>query len=203
MALIKKKMKDIRIINATPEDAEMIAEAIMDAVGEEIVAGMAGSHTREDVKGVFTRLARREDSQYSYLNTRIAIAPDGEKAGVCISYDGGRLKELRRSFFNEAKRVFGWDISPEEVDNLPGETCGEEFYLDTLATLPQYRGQGIASALIADAAGKAEMTGLPLGLLVADHNDDARRLYERRGFRPVGRRPFAGEMMTNMRLSNS
>lgn len=193
-------MKDIKIIDATPEDADMIADAIMDAVGEEIVAGMAGSHTRDDVKGVFSRLARREDTQYSYLNTRIAMAPNGEKAGVCISYEGGKLKELRRSFFKEAVDVFGWDISPEEIENLPGETCGEEFYLDTLATFPKFRGQGVASALIADAERKAKRAGLPLGLLVADYNDVAARLYERCGFRPVGRRPFAGEMMTNMRM---
>lgn len=193
-------MKDIKIRDASPEDAEMIAEAIMEAVGDDIVDGMAGSHSREDVKGVFTRLARRDDSQYSYRNTRIAMTPEGDRAGVCISYDGGKLKELRRSFFEEAVKVFGWNITPQEVEDLPGETCGEEYYLDTLATVDRYRGRGIASALIADAKRKAERASLPLGLLVADHNDEARMLYERRGFRPVGRRPFAGEMMTNMRI---
>ena len=96
--------------------------------------------------------------------------------------------------------MFGWGITSEEVDNLPGETNGEEFYLDTLATLPQYRGKGIGKLLIEDAWKKAEKSGLPLGLLVADDNPDARKLYESLGFNPVGRRPFAGEMMTNMRL---
>ncbi len=193
-------MEDIIIRDARPEDADMIAEAIMEAVGEEIVDGMAGSHTREDVKGVFSRLAKRDDSQYSYLNTRIATTPEGERAGVCISYDGGRLKELRRSFFDDAVRTFGWEITPQQIEDLPGETSGDEFYLDTLATVPRFRGRGVATALIADAKQKAERADLPLGLLVADHNDDARRLYERRGFREVGRRPFAGEMMTNMRI---
>ena len=84
---------------------------------------------------------------------------------------------------------------------MPGETNGEEFYLDTLATLPRYRGQGIGSAQIADAVRKASEARLPLGLLVADHNDDARALYEKIGFRFVGRRPFAGEEMSNLRLT--
>ena len=188
------------IIDATPEDAPLIAWAIMEAVGEELVDHLAGNKTRKDVEEIFTRLAGRTDSQYSYLNTRIAIAPDGTKAAICVSYDGGKLKELRRSFFAEANRVLGWGMTPEEVDALPGETCGEEFYLDSLATLPHYRGQGAARILIEDAARKATAAGLPLGLLVADHNPEARQLYESIGFRPVARRPFAGEIMTNLRL---
>ena len=188
------------IIDASPEDAPLIAWAIMEAVGEELVDHLAGNKTRKDVEEIFTRLAGRTDSQYSYLNTRIAIVPDGTKAAICVSYDGGKLKELRRSFFAEANRVLGWGMTPEDVDALPGETCGEEFYLDSLSTLPHYRGQGAARILIEDAARKATAAGLPLGLLVADHNPGARQLYESIGFRPVARRPFAGEIMTNLRL---
>ncbi|MBD5370398.1 MAG: GNAT family N-acetyltransferase [Bacteroides sp.] len=196
-----KDIKDISIIDATPEDADFIAWGIMEAVGPELVDQMAGEDgTPEDVHLVFSRLALRDDSQYSYLNTRIALASDGQKAGVCVSYDGALLKELRRSFFEEAGKVFDWRMTPSEVEKLPGETCSEEFYLDTIATRPDYRGKGIAHALIRDAAAKAESKGLPLGLLVADHNSEARRLYEEIGFRPVGRRWFAGEEMTNMRL---
>lgn len=195
-------MENIKIIDASPQDASLISDAIMAAVGEEIVDSMAGEKSRADVHHVFETLAQREDSQYSYKNTRIALASDGQKAGVCVSYDGGELRKLRRSFFEVANEVFGWGVSDEEVERLPGETNGEEFYLDTLATFPAYRGHGIASALIDDASKKAKKAGLPLGLLVADHNHDARKLYEKRGFQPVGRRPFAGEMMTNMRMPN-
>lgn len=194
-------MNKIEIIDATPNDAELISAAILDAVGEDLVSQMAGSdHTRADVAAIFTRLARRDDTQYSYRNSRIAII-DGKKAGVCVSYDGGKLKKLRRPFFQEANQVLSWNISPEEVDSLPGETVPEEFYLDTIATLPEYRGRGVASALIRDAKKKADAANLPLGLLVSDHNPNARHLYESLGFRPAGRRPFAGEIMTNLRLT--
>lgn len=194
-------MNEIKIIDATADDAEMIAYAIMEAVGDEIVNEMAGNNTRQMVREVFTRLARRDDSQYSYRNSRVAVMPSGIKAGVCISYDGARLKPLRRAFFEEANRVLGWNMTADEIEALPGETCGEEFYLDTIATLPQYRKQGVATALIADARKKAEAAGLPLGLLVADDNPQARELYESIGFSPAGRRPFAGTMMTNLRIA--
>lgn len=169
----------------------------MDAVGPEIVDNL-GPET--DVFSVFMRLARRDDTQYSYRNTRIALSPDGTKAGVCISYSGALLKQLRRPFFDEARQVLGWQLTPQEVDELPGETTPEEFYLDSLATLPDYRGMGIASSLILDAKHKAAAAALPLGLLCADNNPSARKLYESLGFQPVARRMFAGEEMTNLRI---
>lgn len=191
---------EIRIIDASPDDADMIAFSVAEAIGEELVRHMAKNKTRDNVVEVFTQLARRYDTQYSYLNTRIALASDGQKAGVCISYDGSRLSSLRRPFFQEAIDNLGWEISPELIDTIPGETSPEEYYLDTLAVLPEYRGQGIASALIADARKKAQNARLPLGLLVADDNPHARALYEKIGFKLAGHRLFAGQMMSNLRL---
>lgn len=194
-------MVDIIIENAVESDAPLIARAIMDAVGEELVRGLAGDRTVEDVYNLFEGLARRTDTQYSYLNTRIARLPDGTRAGVCVSYDGGRIFELRRSFFKEARRILGWTYTDEETEAFPGETGEDEFYLDSLAVLPEYRGRGIGRALIMDAARRAAEAGLPLGLLVADGNEKARKLYESCGLRAAGRRFFAGEEMTNMRLN--
>lgn len=189
-----------KIRDAEPADAPMIAEAILDAVGPQIVSSMSPSGSRETVISVFERLAGRDDSQYSYHNARIALMPDGTPAGVCISYDGGLIFNLRTSFFEEARKHLGWNLSDREQTEYPGETGPEEFYLDTLATLPQFRGRGVARALIEDAKEKADRAGKPLGLLVSDHNPDARRLYKSLGFVEVGRRPFAGELMSNMRF---
>lgn len=191
---------EIRIIDASPDDADMIAFSVADAIGEELVRQMAKNKTRDDVVEILARLARRDDTQYSYLNTRIALASDGKKAGVCISYDGSCLTSLRRPFFQEAIENLGWEISPELIDTIPGETSPEEYYLDTLAVLPEYRGQGIASVLIADARNKAQNARLPLGLLVADDNPHAKALYEKIGFKFVGHRLFAGQIMSNLRL---
>lgn len=191
----------MRITDAAREDASLIADAIMAAVGEEICRNMAGeNHSLDDVKAIFTRLAESPESQYSWLNTRIAVADDGAKAGVCISYDGDSLIRLRRSFFEEAKRNLGWEISSEEIDGLPCETTPDEFYLDTLMILPEYRKRGFASALIADAADRAAKSGKPLGLLVDDHNTNARRLYDSLGFVEKGLRPFAGVEMHHLQL---
>ncbi len=189
------------IDNATRDDASLIADAILEAIGPEITASLAGeNHAVADVHNLFQRLAERDDTQYSYLNTRIARTDDGTPAGVCVCYDGASLKRLRRPFFREAVATFGWDITDEEIEALPGETEPDEYYLDTLMVLPQFRGHGIAKALIADAAAKARMAGKPLGLLCDFDNVRAFHLYNSVGFRRVGIRPFAGHDMHHLQL---
>lgn len=188
------------IENASKADASFIADAIIAAVGPEITAGLAGdNHTEKDVHDIFRRLAEREDSQYSYRNARVARNDDGEAMGVCVSYDGADLKRLRVPFFEEANSVLGWGLTPEEIESLPGETSDDEFYLDTLMTLPGFRGRGVAKALISDASDKARRTGKPLGLLCDIDNDRARRLYDSLGFKEYGLRPFAGHEMHHLR----
>lgn len=192
---------EIIIETAGPGDASLIADAIMEAIGPELVAHLAGTgNTREDVHEVFARLAAREDSQYSYLNSRLAKSSDGTPMGVCVSYDGADLMRLRRPFFAEANRTFGWGLTPEEIDAIPGETDKDEFYLDTLMTLSQHRGKGIAGALIMDAKKRAEKAGKPLGLLCDIENYRARKLYEKSGFEKIGIRPFAGHDMNHFQL---
>lgn len=192
----------MKIENASKEDASLIADAILEAVGAEITSALAGKENSiKDVHDLFMRLAEREDTQYSYRNSRIARSETDEAMGVCISYDGENLKRLRVPFFHEANAVLGWRLTDEEIDALPGETEPDEFYLDTLMTLPAYRDRGVARALITDAGEKARKAGKPLGLLCDLENTQARRLYESVGFREVGLRPFAGHDMAHMQLA--
>lgn len=187
------------IETANPQDASLIADAILKAIGPTITTGLAGeNNSQKDVHDLFERLAKRTDSQYSYLNTRIAQTEDGTPMGVCISYDGADLKRLRRPFFHEANATLGWGLSETEIEELPGETEPDEFYLDTLMVLPHFRGQGVAKALIADAKGKADTVGKPLGLLCDTDNSRAYNLYTSVGFEKVGLRPFAGHLMNHM-----
>lgn len=188
---------------AEKKDAPFIAEAIMMAIGDELVRDIANGHGREAVKEVFVRLAEMEDSQYSYRNTLVAETSNGDVAGIVLAYDGTILLEARRLFFKLAKELLGWDIYDMVPDGEPeAETDPSEFYLDSLAVWPQYRNKGIASSLIQAVEHRAAETGKPVGLLCAAHNDRARHLYEQLGFREVGRRPFAGETMSHLQKVN-
>lgn len=185
----------MKIRQARRSDAPMIARAIRMGVGEEIFTNFGGvRHSAQEVEDVFAALAERDDTQYSYLNTLVA-EEDGQVVGVAVAYDGGQLLELRKSFFEAAEERLGCRFDPD----TPGETVPEEFYLDTLAVWPSHRGRGIATELIRATAERARAASLPLGLLVDKTNHRARRLYESLGFHFVAERPFAGEIMDNLR----
>ena len=61
-------------------------------------------------------------------------------------------------------------------------------YLDNVATFPEARGRGLASAIVAAAIELARESGADHVSLFADPDNDAVvRMYERLGFREVGR----------------
>lgn len=186
----------MKICPATPAHAPVIARAVMMAVGDEICADFAApDHTTEDVERLFTHLAELEDSQYSYRNTLVAIDDDGVVAGVCVAYDGALLHKLRERFYQAAKTFLNRDM-----EGMADETSPDEFYLDTLAVLPSHRGKGIGTCLLKASAERAKTVGKPAGLLVDKTNPKAAALYHSLGFVHVDDRPFAGVMMSHLRL---
>lgn len=189
----------MKIILAKKEHAQEIGKAVVMAITPELVLESFNhhgvDHTVEEYEELFSRLAAREDSQYSYRNTLVAVDDEDKVIGVIVGYDGAKLHELRQTFIDMAGQDYGIRFEGE----FPDETEPGEFYLDTLAVKPEARGQGIGRALLSAMVERAhEDTGKPAGLLVDKKNDRARRLYEAVGFRPVGDRLFIGELMTHM-----
>ena len=133
----------IEIKNARKGQAADIARLIMTAMTDDCCLHFCGvGYGLEDFRGMMTMLVEREDSQYSYRNTLVAM--DGAKlVGIAVSYDGGRLHELRKVFIQAAKEQIGKDNS-----GMDDETQAGELYLDSLAVLPGYRRQGIARRLL-------------------------------------------------------
>lgn len=189
-------IEEFRIRRGEACDAPAISRAIQLALHPEGCIAMAGSKDRLPLADkIFTQLASRPDSQYSYLNTLVAESPDGHVAGVLVCYDGARLHALRQAFVEVANEVSGSNFIEEEMDN---ETTDDEIYLDSLAVFPQYRGRGLAKRLIESACRLHAASGKPFGLLCAPGNDDAYRLYENLGFREIGIRFFVGIAMHHM-----
>lgn len=184
----------MKIIPARNKDASFIASCVVYAIGEEITRKLAGEeHTPEDVHGLFQELAERDDTQYSYKNTIVAIDDDDAAVGAVIGYDGAKLPILKDHFVSDVMTKLGKDMS-----GMGDECDADEYYIDTLAVDPAFRGMGIARQLLTAAIDKAKTIGKPAGLLVDKHNHRARNLYENMGFRKIGDRPFAFEVMDHM-----
>lgn len=188
---------EFTIRNARKEDADFIAEGILEAVGKEACDNMAVQLTAGagSVKDIFATVAALEHSQYSYNNALIAEAGNGKRAGVIVAYDGARLHDLRVAFIDEYNRRCGTSYKESDMDD---ETDPSEIYIDTLRVGPEYRRQGLGGMLIDSVAQRFKDSGKPLGLLVDYDNTKAHSLYEKSGFSPVGPRRFLGIEMLHM-----
>ena len=210
----------IEIREATKSQAAEIACLIMTAMTddcclyfcgdgygvEDLTSGRACSHSAEQAslrrsrllaafRRMMTMLVEREDSQYSYRNTLVAMDAD-RVVGISVSYDGGLLHELRRAFIEAAKEHIGKDHT-----GMGDETQAGELYLDSLAVLPEYRRRGIARKLLLATKERASRMGLPcVGLLVDKGNPIGEALYASVGFRYVNDNQWGGHPMKHLVL---
>ena len=130
-------MNDYIVRAARADEAEVIATLIMEAMNHECCQWFAGpDHTLSDFHRLMTELVRRTDSQYSYLNTSVAVK-SSQVVGICITYDGGKLHQLRRAFVEASLHEFGMDYS-----SMDDETQAGELYIDSLCVAEPYRRLG-------------------------------------------------------------
>lgn len=184
----------VHIVEGTKDQAAEIARLIMTAMTDDCCLYFCGDDFGlNDFHKMMTMLVERENSQYSYRNTLVAM--DGDKIiGISVSYDGARLHELRRAFIEAAKKYIGKDHS-----GMDDETQAGELYLDSLAVLPEYRRQGIARKLLKGTKERANRLGLPcVGLLVDKDNPIGEALYTSIGFRYINDNQWGGHPMKHL-----
>ena len=184
----------VHIVEGTKDQAAEIARLIMTAMTDDCCLYFCGDgFGLNDFHQMMTMLVERENSQYSYRNTLVAM--DGDKViGISVSYDGARLHELRRAFIEAAKKHIGKDHS-----GMDDETQAGELYLDSLAVLPEYRRQGIARKLLNATKERANRLGLPcVGLLVDKDNPIGEALYTSIGFRYINDNQWGGHPMKHL-----
>ena len=172
----------IEVREATKNQAAEIACLIMTAMTDDCCLHFCGEgYGLEDFRKMMTILVEREDSQYSYRNTLVAMDAD-KVVGISVS--------------EAAKDHIGKDHS-----GMDDETQAGELYLDSLAVLPEYRRQGIARKLLLATKERANYLGLPcVGLLVDKDNSVGEALYTSVGFHYVNDNQWGGHPMKHLIL---
>ncbi len=174
---------------AGPEDAEVIAQAVAMAIGDEAALR---AYCGDDYLAVLTEVARRKGTQYSWQHALVAEV-EKTRAGAVVGYDGARLAELREGTFAVLREQIG------HTPIIADETEAGEVYLDSVGVLPAFRGLGVGRALVAAFCDKAFAEGHErVGLIVDCANPKAEKLYTSLGFKRVGTKQFFGHQMWHL-----
>jgi ribosomal protein S18 acetylase RimI-like enzyme len=145
----------------------------------------------------------------SHLASDLTLRPvaDGDRAALVSVYASTRAEELavvvwapgqREAFLRmqfEAQDAYWREQRPDaalsviEVDGVVAgrlyvDRCEDEIRIVDIALLPEFRGQGIGSALLRPILDESEERGVPVTIHVERENR-ARSLYERLGFHQI------------------
>jgi ribosomal protein S18 acetylase RimI-like enzyme len=167
---------------ATKADAASLA-VLVDIAGEGLPAYLWSTLKApgQSILELGRERAQREEGGFSYRNAVVAEI-GGEIAAALIGYrlddpydpgDLGEVPEVVRPLVRlEAKAPGSW-------------------YVNVLATFPEFRRQGIGLKLLDRAEGVARETGArSLSVIVAGGNDRAKRLYGRAGYAAFASEPL-------------
>jgi ribosomal protein S18 acetylase RimI-like enzyme len=173
-----------RMRAARREDAEVLAR-LTDMAGHGMPAHLWAQAAKpgESAIEVGRQRFQREEGNFSYRNAWV-IEVDGAAAAGLIGYRQPEPYDLS-----------GLDKFPPMIQpliRLEARAPGS-FYVNVVAALPEHRGKGLGSLLLADAERRGhELGARSLSLIVAAENVGALRLYERIGYRELERRPVVG-----------
>ena len=163
-------MKEITIRQATDADTIFISQGFHDAM-------LLNDTPQQRIQLFADKICSRNDVLYSAKNTLIAEM-DGKAVGMITSYDGKGYHDMRTVTMSLIKEHLGIEFPGMEDEAEEGE-----YYLDSLAVLPEYRGHGIGRMLLSEAIHRGHEMNLPVTLVVDPANPRARKLYESLGFK--------------------
>ena len=168
--------KELYIRNALQADAPFIARIVLAGID---MLGVEAELPAEQ-QPIFNQLVdicRMDDTLYSYRNTSIAEV-EGQIVGALIGYDGGHYATMREKTFGIVAKQSGMNLSQNAMETGEGE-----FYLDSMAILPEFRGQEIGKQLMRDRMEWARKNGFAsVTLLVDKDKPRLRKYYESLGF---------------------
>ncbi len=176
----------IKLRNATIGDARLAAWAMLTAL-DLPTNGMDRA----------AEVCADPGAMYSWANAIVAC--DGEEpVGAIISYPGDDYQSLRQYTWGKI-----WSgIDEQTIADSPCETFPGEYYLDTMAIRPEYRGHAIGKRLIEAAIERGRRQGYTKFSLIVDiKKPRLKAYYESIGFSQEGQILFFGHLYDRMALT--
>lgn len=183
-------MADFTIRDATPQDINFVAECVL--------AALSMYNFKDDIPEleIARKVCARQDTIYSYKNARIGVI-DGTPIGCMVSYPGTIYESARKITFGIIEGESGTQMPQTETEAYP-----DEYYLDSLAILPAFRGERIGRILMQDAIDIGKRLGFKkMSLIVESAYGRLADYYATLGFKPEREIDAYGEKYIRMVLT--
>lgn len=170
---------------ATEADAPFVAMVISEALDDDIMelyeqSGNRIPESRRERMDFIETVVNNSDNLYTWHHATMAVNAEGVAVGALLAYPGDDYTRRREVSFRLFASFIKNSFDPDKMD---AETKPGEYYLDSLAVLPSYRGRGIGRMLLQAGIDKANSLGRPAILACAPENLGAKHLYESMGFK--------------------
>jgi ribosomal protein S18 acetylase RimI-like enzyme len=185
----QEKVHEIVIRPAAPDDAEVAVQLIYLPMGR-LVDYLFGNDNAARARDVLTQLFTSERTRFSYQFCDV-LEYDGRPVGLLLAYPARRLKQLALPMGRRLLAIFGWADMVKFIERsrpFMGLTEAEpdEYYVFTLAVLPEFQSNGLGKRLLSHGEKKgrlAHLTKASLGVTIG--NERARIFYERCRYQTV------------------
>lgn len=168
---------DMTIRKATEEDAKYVAKTVLTALDMDT----------SDLEWVMASCVD-PNSMYSW-NKALIAETDGKPIGCIISYPGDDYQNLREYTWSRLWK----DVDPSTIKHTAIEAYPGEYYLDSLAIEPEYRGNGLGKTLMRTAMEQGRQLGYDrFALLVAIDKPRLKDYYATLGFEDESEVAFFG-----------
>lgn len=177
----------MEITEASKEDAEFVAWTVLTALDMDTSDMSKAEMVCADDFGL-----------YSWKNA-LVVSEDNKPIGCIISYPGDHYLDFREYTWPRL-----WtDIDPQLMKGTPHETEPGEYYLDSMAILPEYRGKNIGQQLMLAAIERGKKIGYNKFALIVDvDKPNLHDYYRELGFKDTGSIRFFTNQFTKMVKSN-
>ncbi|CAD2073332.1 GNAT family N-acetyltransferase [Phocicoccus pinnipedialis] len=170
---------------ARKEDKHQIAELIY-IIWNDMELDIVRSLPRDTVLEVLALAIETVEYRNSYRHIYV-YEVDGNVAGCIVGYPGAKEMTFENAWHDldvtEEIKSFGTPLPEKEARN-------DEIYIESVATFPEYRGQGIASKLFKHLLNTDK--NAKWGLICEKDNVGAQALYKRLGFKIDGETTLYG-----------
>lgn len=164
---------------ATIDDAEFIALVVVEALGDDIMERTSEGISEQDRYrlSLLADSIRTDGTLYCWRHATITQDEEGNYVGAIVAYPGDNYEEMRSLTFSMLKELVTFDVSA-----MDAETCEGEYYLDSVAIMPGFRGKGVGRKLLLAGIDEARALLRPAVLACDPENLGAKALYESIGF---------------------